>query len=219
MGRVSAVVGVGLVLAVAGCSEGVGGDAAPTSESSVSVSTVPSSSASAGAARGSGLPHSGAPAVADPLPESALPSDPCEVLTPQQVEEILGEGAAAGKRADLDGLGPGCDWGNQDTLGGFRIGFHTVNRQGLSASYANVKPRSAIFREVGPVDRFPAVAYKDSEDDRMCTVVVGLADDYAISATVSLCFEKEEAGYDSCGTAERISATALWDMMDQEEVS
>ena len=212
MGRVSAVVGVGLVLAVAGCSEGVDGDAAPTSESSVSVSASPSASAQAG---GSELPHSGAPAVADPLPESALPSDPCEVLTPQQVEEILGEGAAAGKRADLDGLGPGCDWGNRKTLGGFRIGFHTVNRQGLSASYANVKPRSAIFREVGPVDRFPAVAYKDSEDDRMCAVVVGLADDYAISATVTLSFEKEDAGVDSCGPAERIAATVVGNLKDR----
>ncbi len=212
MGRVSAVVGVGLVLAVAGCSEGVDGDAAPTSESSVSVSASPSSSAQAG---GSELPHSGAPAVADPLPESALPSDPCEVLTPQQVEEILGEGAAAGKRADLDGLGPGCDWSNRKTFGGFKIGFDTVARQGLSAAYANAKPRSAIFREVGPVDRFPAVAYKDSEDDRMCTVVVGLADDYAISATVSLSFEKEDAGVDSCGPAERIAATVVGNLKDR----
>ncbi|EIF00396.1 DUF3558 domain-containing protein [Saccharomonospora glauca] len=212
MGRVSAVVGVGLVLAVAGCSEGVDGDAAPTSESSVSVSASPSSSAQAG---GSELPHSGAPAVADPLPESALPSDPCEVLTPQQVEEILGEGASEGKRKDLDELGPGCDWGNQDTLGGFKIGFDTVARQGLSAAYANAKPRSAIFREVGPVDRFPAVAYKDSEDDPYCTVVVGLADDYAISATVTLSFEKEEAGVDSCGPAERIAATVVGNLKDR----
>ncbi|SFP34354.1 DUF3558 domain-containing protein [Saccharomonospora viridis] len=213
MGRVSAVVGVGLVLAVAGCSEGVDGDAAPTSESSVSESVGPTSTSAQGS--GSGLPHSGAPAVADPLPESALPSDPCEVLTPQQVEEILGEGAAAGKRADLDGLGPGCDWSNRKTLGGFKIGFDTVARQGLSAAYANAKPRSAIFREVGPVDRFPAVAYKDSEDDRMCTVVVGLADDYAISATVSLSFEKEDAGIDSCGPAERIAATVVGNLKDR----
>ena len=212
MGRVSAVVGVGLVLAVAGCSEGVDGAAAPTSESSVSVSASPSSSAQAG---GSELPHSGAPAVADPLPESALPSDPCEVLTPQQVEEILGEGAAAGERRDLDGLGPGCDWGNQDTLGGFRVGFHTVARQGLSAPYANAKPRHSIFSEVGPVDRFPAVAYKDSEDDPICTVVVGLADDYAISATVTLSFEKEDAGIDSCGPAERIAATVVGNLKDR----
>ncbi|ACU98136.1 DUF3558 domain-containing protein [Saccharomonospora viridis] len=212
MGRVSAVVGVGLVLAVAGCSEGVDGDAAPTSESSVSVSASPSSSAQAG---GSELPHSGAPAVADPLPESALPSDPCEVLTPQQVEEILGEGAAAGKRADLDGLGPGCDWSNRKTFGGFRIGFHTVNRQGLSASYANVKPQSSIFREVGPVDRFPAVAYKDSEDDPICTVVVGLADEYAISTGVALSMEKKNAGVDSCGPAERIAATVVGNLKDR----
>ncbi|WP_277068534.1 DUF3558 domain-containing protein [Saccharomonospora viridis] len=212
MGRVSAVVGVGLVLAVAGCSEGVDGDAAPTSESSVSVSASPSASASAG---GSELPHSGAPAVADPLPESALPSDPCEVLTPQQVKEALGEGATEGERRDLDGLGPGCGWGNKKTFAVVQVGFDTVNRQGLSAAYANAKPRSAIFREVGPIEGFPAVAYKDSEDAPRCAVVVGLADDYAISATVSLSFEKEDAGIDSCGPAERIAATVVGNLKDR----
>ena len=213
MGRVSAVVGVGLaVLVVAGCSEGVDGDAAPTSESSVSVSTVPSASASAG---GSELPHSGAPAVADPLPESALPSDPCEVLTPQQVVEILGEGASAGKRVDLDQVGPGCDWGNRKTLGGFQVSFHTATRQGLSASYAYAKPQSPIFREVGPIEGFPAVAYKDSEDDPICTVVVGLADEYAISAGVALSIEKKNAGIDSCGPAERIAATVVGNLKDR----
>ena len=212
MGRVSAVVGVGLVLAVAGCSEGVDGDAAPTSESSVSVSTVPSSSAQAG---GSELPHSGAPAVADPLPESALPSDPCEVLTPQQVKEALGEGATEGESRDLDGLGPGCGWGNKKTFAVVQVGFDTVNRQGLSAAYANAKPRSAIFREVGPIEGFPAVAYKDSEDDHRCTVVVGLADEYAISAGISLSAEKEDAGVDSCGPAERIAATVVGNLKDR----
>jgi hypothetical protein len=212
MGRVSAVVGVGLVLAVAGCSEGVDGDAAPTSESSVSVSASPSSSAQAG---GSELPHSGAPAVADPLPESALPSDPCEVLTPQQVKEALGEGATEGERRDLDGLGPGCGWGNKKTFAVVQVGFDTVNRQGLSAAYANAKPRSAIFREVGPIEGFPAVAYKDSEDDHRCTVVVGLADEYAISAGISLSAEKEDAGIDSCGPAERIAATVVGNLKDR----
>ena len=83
----------------------------------------PSSSAQAG---GSELPHSGAPAVADPLPESALPSDPCEVLTPQQVKEALGEGATEGERRDLDGLGPGCGWGNKKPSLWFRLVLTTL---------------------------------------------------------------------------------------------
>ena len=97
----------------------------------------------------------------------------------------------------------------------FKLVFTPLIDRSLSAAYANAKPRSAIFREVGPVDRFPAVAYKDSEDDRMCTVVVGLADDYAISATVSLSFEKEDAGIDSCGPAERIAATVVGNLKDR----
>src|SRR5690606_39471593 len=98
---------------------------------------------------------------------------------------------------------------------GFKIGLAIVAGEGLCAAYAIAKPRSAIFREVGPIEGFPAVAYKDSEDAPRCAVVVGLADDYAISATVSLSFEKENAGVDSCGPAERIAATVVGNLKDR----
>ncbi len=203
MKRMVAGLSVGLVvLAVSGCSGKSGGEAVPRPESPVSGSVERTSASSSSA---SGLPHSGAPAVTDPLPESALPDDPCEVLTPQQVREALGSGASEGKRSDLEPVGPGCDWSNQETFGGLQVGFHTVTRQGLSATYANAKPQSAIFRSVGPIYEFPAAAYKDSEDDNYCTVAVGLANEYSITTTVTLSAEKEAEGVDSCVPAERVA--------------
>jgi len=111
MKREIAMVGVGLtILSLSGCSEVSGGEAAPIPESSERISPNPSGN--------KGLPHSGAPAVTNPLPESVLAEHPCEVLTPQQIREILGEGVSEGERKDLAELGPGCDWSNPETLGG-----------------------------------------------------------------------------------------------------
>lgn len=186
------------VLAAAGCSGKTDSDVDPTGEWPVSQPTTSSSSEL-------GLPHSGAPAVSDPLPESVLSGDPCEALTPQQVEAALGAGTSEGQRRDLEQVGPRCDWSNKESMGGMALGFVTAIREGLSVEYANVKPKKAVFREAGPVMGFPAVAYKDSENDRTCTFVVGLADEYSISVTVTLSAEKEAEGVDSCVPAEMVA--------------
>ncbi|QBQ61853.1 DUF3558 domain-containing protein [Saccharomonospora xinjiangensis] len=199
MKRVVAMAGACVaVLVVVGCSNVSGGEAAPNPGSSA----VRPSSSAAGV---SGLPHSGAPVVVDPLPESVLADHPCEVLTPEQVRKVLGAGASEGERRDLGSVGPGCDWGNKESLGGFRVGFSVVSRQGLSAQYANTKPQKAVFRELDSVVGFPAVAYKDSEDEIVCTVAVGIANEYSVVTTVTLGFERESDGTDSCVAAETVS--------------
>ncbi|WP_433470592.1 DUF3558 domain-containing protein [Saccharomonospora azurea] len=203
MKRMMAGLGVGFVaLTVAGCSGETGGEPAPRPESSMAGSALPTPATSGAPPE---LPHSGAPAVVDPLPESVLPDDPCDVLTSQQIIQALGSGASEGERSDLEPVGPGCHWSNEKTLSSLQVGFNTVARQGLSATYANAKPQSAVFREVSPIQDLPAVAYKDSEDDRVCTVVVGLADDYTITSTVGLSAEKEAEGVDSCVPAEMVA--------------
>lgn len=195
MKRAVAMVGVGLaVLAAAGCSGESDGEAIPIPERTSSISS-----------NHSRLPHSGAPAVTDPLPESVVPDDPCEVLTPDQIENLLGDEASVGKRTDLAELGPGCDWSNQETLGGFLVSFDVVSRDGLSAQYANTKPQVQVFRELPSVGGFPAVAYKDSESSYRCTVAVGLADEYSVITTVSLSIEKQAEGVDPCAPSEQVS--------------
>lgn len=202
MKRVAAVLSVGLaVLTVAGCSEESPGEAT-VSKPSVSGSVHPTSRS---LPSDSALPHSGAPAVVDSLPESVLSDHPCDVLTPEQVQKALGAGASTGSRSDLEQVGPGCDWGNEDSLGGLRIGYSIVSREGLSAQYANTKPQVKVFRESVSVGGFPAVAYKASENDLMCTVAVGLADEYSVVTTVTLSAEKEAEGVDSCVPAEQVA--------------
>lgn len=139
------------------------------------------------------------------MPESVLSGDPCDALTAQQVEGALGQGASEGQRRDLEEVGPRCGWSNEETFGGMSLAFVTAIREGLSVEYANVKPKKAVFREAGPVMGFPAVAYKDSENDRTCTFVVGLADEYSISVNIGLSPEKEAEGVDSCVPAEQVA--------------
>ncbi|MEY7971257.1 DUF3558 domain-containing protein [Saccharomonospora xinjiangensis] len=202
MKRAIALFGPGLaVLMIAACSEGQEGE--------MRLPRVPILQSPSSLESGSGLPHSGAPAVVDPLPESVLSDHPCEILTPEQVRQALGPRASEGERKDLNAVGPGCGWSSQENLGGFQIGFNTVSREGLSATYANAKPRSGVFRELGSIHDFPAVAYKDSEDDRICTVVVGVANEYSITATVGLSVAAESANTDSCVPAEKVAEVVV----------
>ncbi|GAA1254244.1 DUF3558 domain-containing protein [Prauserella halophila] len=144
------------------------------------------------------LPHSGAPAVTNPLPKSTLNGDPCaDALTGGQAEELLGEGVSA-ERDDLEEIGVGCYWSNQDTRASFSLRYATAGGDGLSADYANAKPKMALFNEVDQVEGFPAVQYKESTDDLMCTTSVGLADEYSLISTLSVGTNGAEEGDDPC---------------------
>lgn len=196
MRRVVAALAVGsAVLATAGCSGEDGGQSDPT----------PSSASDSTASPGtSGLPNSGAPAVTNPLPESVLSGDPCEAMTPQQITDALGDGASQGERRDLDQLGPRCNWSAATSSGGgFTLTFGTKSRQGLSSFYANAKQQMEVFRELAPIEGFPAVAYKSSNDARECTVGVGLANEYTVSITSTQSTAKEGKA-DSCEGTETV---------------
>ncbi|MBK1788511.1 DUF3558 domain-containing protein [Prauserella cavernicola] len=191
MRRLVALAVCGAVVA-AGCSGGTGGEAVPTSES-----VTPGSSAS-----NPELPHSGAPEVTNPVPESALSAGPCEALTKQQIKQALGDGAAQGRSGENE-VGPYCDWSDPATGGGFLLAFSTNLSQGLSAYYANTKAQTAIFREVDPIGGLPAVEYKDSEDDIQCGLAVGLSNEYAIDIQVTL--SRANEGNDACEPAKTVA--------------
>jgi hypothetical protein len=194
------------VFVVAGCSGGTDGEATPVPSSWAPAPTVSS-------AGNPTLPHSGAPSVTDPLPESVLSGDPCEVLTRQQVENALGDGAPQGERRDLKAVGPRCDWSDPATGGGFTVGFSTTTRQGLSAFYANAKPRMAVFRDAGFIEDFPAVEYKPEVDGIDCDVAVGLADEYAVSVQVTL--SRGNEGKDACEPAKRLARVVVGNLKEK----
>ncbi|GAA1250177.1 hypothetical protein GCM10009676_40990 [Prauserella halophila] len=205
----AAATGALLVLA-AGCSDDTTGQAQPSPEPSApasdSTTAAPSTSASA-----QEPPHSGAPAVTNPLPESVLSAEPCDVVTPEQVTELLGK-PVEGTEADLDELGEGCEWQNPQRMSGFDLQYNTVMRQGLSAAYANVPSQMEHFEETGPIQGFPAVEYNNGEEENLCTVVVGLADEYNVSTNVTLGQDAEDQ--DSCEAANQVADIIVGNLKD-----
>ncbi len=96
---VTAAMTAAILVGVTGCS--TTSDGTPTTPSTPS-SRIPSSAESSAPA----LPHSGAPKVNNPLPESALPENPCDAFTRDQVEAALGSDAPEGERDDDFATGP-----------------------------------------------------------------------------------------------------------------
>ncbi len=210
MKRVLTVLAVGSLAVLAPACSAEDGQAEPQD----AASSVPSSAAASSQAA-SDLPHSGAPAVDNPLPRSVLSGDPCQALTPEQVKAALGDNASTGKRQNIDGLGPRCDWNNTDALASFAVTFQTEPGEGLSATYANAKPQMPVFNEVGPIEGFPAVVYKKSDTDPMCTTMVGLSDEYAISVTGTLGVDAEEKGKDSCEPGQQVASWVVANLKAQ----
>ncbi|GAA1253615.1 DUF3558 domain-containing protein [Prauserella halophila] len=166
----------------------------PSSPAASTVTAAPSS-ASGDAQE---LPHSGAPAVTNPLPRSVLDGDPCsDALTKAQAEKFFGD-AVTSEDADEPRLGPGCRWSNQEALAGFTLNYATATGGGLSTAYANIKPQADHFAEVEPIDGFPAVQYWHSDDKRTCSTVVGISDEYAVIMTLGVGSKSAEEGDDPC---------------------
>lgn len=210
MKRVLTVLAVGSLAVLATACSTEDGQAEPQDPASSVSSSAPASSQAA-----SDLPHSGAPAVDNPLPRSVLSGDPCQALTPEQVKAALGDGASNGERRDLEELGPRCRWSNTEAQSSFVVTFQTAHGEGLSTTYANAKPQMPVFNEVGPIEGFPAVVYKKSDTDPMCTTMVGLADEYAISVTGTLGVDAEEAGKDSCEPGQQVASWVVANLKAQ----
>lgn len=193
-----AVAGLSLAGVVAGCS------ATPTEGAASPRPTAPSGATSS---QVSGLPHSGAPAVSDPLPQSVLPPDPCQVFTRQQLVEALGENAPEGERDDI-ATGPWCSWQDHDTGAAVFVNFVTTTHEGLSNLYRNTKPVVKVWREIPSIGGFPAVAFQTDEGETTCSVNVGLADEYAVGVAAAPSREKK-GQVDLCGLSERLAETLV----------
>ncbi|WP_222844436.1 DUF3558 domain-containing protein [Saccharomonospora sp. CUA-673] len=181
----------GVALLAVGCGGETDGQPAPAPAS-------PETSASAPASGDDGLPHSGAPAVTNPLPESVLSGHPCdEALTEDQAKELLGD-AVQSKHEDMPEIGPGCNWSSPDSGAAFLLNYDTASHEGLSDSYKNAQSQVEIFNEIEPVGGFPAIEYKRSQDDHTCTTIVGLADEYGLVLTLTIGTQGEEQGDDPC---------------------
>ena len=191
----AAVLGTSVVVLVAGCSGGPA--AAPAS-------TAPVSSSATAAA----LPHSGAPKVEHPLPASVLSGQPCsEALTSDQLNQIFGT-APQGKPDTLTGIGPECRWNNTDTGAGLTVSFDIETHSGLSALYQNTKPQAKVWRELPPIQGFPAVAhstFSSGTQTGFCQATVGTADDSSFDVSLTPSDAKKASGADPCELSARVA--------------
>lgn len=201
MKRIIVSLAAGALLLTAGCSGEADGQAESTGGEPTQTSSAGASSSAPESSMTADLPHSGAPKVADPLPESVLSDDSCEALTPDQLTDALGK-ASPGEPEDLP-VGPSCRWSNPERFSGITVTYSVESRQGLSAQYANTKPDEPTFQEASPVLGLPAVEFKPSEGSPTCTTAVGLADEYSVSVTVTL--GRDAEGADPCQGAARVA--------------
>ncbi|PFG47412.1 uncharacterized protein DUF3558 [Amycolatopsis sulphurea] len=173
---------------------------------------APASSAPVPASSAAALPHSGAPKVERPLPASVLSGPPCqEALTSDQLKQIFGM-VPQGKPDTLPGIGPECDWSNIDAGAGLGIYYATQPRQGLSGLYQNTKPRSKLWRELSPIQGFPAVASSSvsaGDKNGFCQVSVGITDESSVDVSLTPSDAKLAAGVDPCVLSERVAGMVV----------
>lgn len=189
----------------------VGGVLAACSGPSAGTPVAPITSTSSTNTQGSGLPHSGAPKVSEPIDTVRFESDPCKVLTAKQFRTIgltldESEGDPEGR------AGATCDWFLPLGEGTVGATFLTANREGLSNAYAkNAAGQWDLFEPISPIAGHPAVI-ADMRDDRkrgVCFLQVGLRDDMSYNIGVQAATEKNALAKDPCGVAKKVAALAL----------
>ncbi|TCP44790.1 uncharacterized protein DUF3558 [Tamaricihabitans halophyticus] len=179
------VVAVAGLIALAGCTNPVAGDA-------IAGDTTPPRSSPSEPAEPE-LPHSGAPQV--PNPAGELSPSICTMLTEQDRESLALEPFPDPYPSEEN---PGCKW-TGDNWSSLEIEVHEDQPAGLSSAYAN-RDRYDFFEELPPIRGFPAVALGDDRDIEFgdCTVQVGVRDDLMMSVTL----ENVNGTPDPCGRSE-----------------
>jgi hypothetical protein len=95
-----------------------------------------------------------------------------------------------------------CGWFNSDTTGKVTVTYDVETHAGLSGEYQNVRPSDPSWKELPPIQGFPAVASARHTDS--CQVSIGLADDTSIAVTVALGLTAD-AKTDPCEVAPQVA--------------
>ncbi|RSM67306.1 DUF3558 domain-containing protein [Amycolatopsis sp. WAC 01376] len=175
---------------------------------------TPTPGTPAASSSAAGVPNSGAPAVQNPLPAKVLDGSPCDsALTAQQLETFLGEPSPGNPKTDA--LGTACNWHAASGSGaGFSVSYQTKSDQGISLPYQSVKPKTARWLELDPIDGYPAIGYANNvgvakDDKKFCVVVVGVSDQLAYSVSLGLGDNAYREGKDSCIAGRSVAAEVL----------
>ncbi|AUI62528.1 DUF3558 domain-containing protein [Amycolatopsis sp. BJA-103] len=180
------------VALLGGCSDQKTGTPTPTS--------APSST---------GLPTDGAPAVTDPIANTAAAeADPCSTISNPEIESIGGKV----KRSELEQLtmGNACAWVFQESPNTVSAGLVTGNKDGLSALYAqHATGGLTTFKPVDPVNGYPAVIYANGGEGKgNCTLAIGVRNDLVYNVIPRLS-SGHPSFSDPCGMAVKVAEAAI----------
>ncbi|MDV6011128.1 DUF3558 domain-containing protein [Haloechinothrix sp. LS1_15] len=138
------------------------------------------------------LPHSGAPAVDDPITElESFQRDPCSIFSEEELAETAGY-PVADTKSDADGAtGLRCRYSlasDDHHAGGFSAVLSEPGSEGLSHIYSlNEQGTTELFAEAEDIDGYPAVfaSKRDRRDLGYCDVYVGIQDDITFTIQLS----------------------------------
>ncbi|WP_083920477.1 DUF3558 domain-containing protein [Amycolatopsis decaplanina] len=156
-----------------------------------------------------GLPSNGAPAVANPITNTAqFESDPCTVIPSAEVESVGGK-VERSEQEELT-MGKACAWIFAKGANTVSAGLVAGNKDGLSSLYAqNAAGGLTTFKPVEQVAGYPAVVYANGgEGPGTCTLAVGVRNDLVYTVIPRLGSDHPSHS-DPCGMATKIAASAI----------
>ncbi|MCP2262471.1 Protein of unknown function (DUF3558) [Streptoalloteichus tenebrarius] len=160
-------------------------------------STTPGQASTSTGSQSSAATGNGAPKVTNPKNLKAI-ADPCQLLTPQQLQEI---GASESRPGKSPWGEESCTWRN-DNLN-LAIAPDTTQNQGLSILYANKKSDS----EETTVNGHPSLRY--NKEGRSCALGVGVSDTQTFSISMTVLRDVKPEYKDRCAFAEKVAGMVL----------
>lgn len=192
---------------VAGCSEEPGSPT-PSGDAGQPSQTSPGQPAN-------GLPHSGAPKVENPIDTTKWESDPCAVITAEQLSAAGFPSAEVEEDLNSAGGSHTCDWTwlNELSSATGRFAMDSIE-DGLSHFYSrNAEGTLEAFEPLSSIEDYPAVIAMtdDVRENGECSVDIGLRDDslYIIQMTA----DSDSRWYeDPCKAAQELATLAVQTM-------
>ncbi|MFB9428203.1 DUF3558 domain-containing protein [Streptoalloteichus tenebrarius] len=176
-----------VVMATAACTSTTSGQ--PSTPTSAEISAATSTAAT----------DNGAPKVTSPKNLKAI-TDPCQLLTPQQLQEL----GASGPRPDKSKWGEAsCTWRN-DNLN-LNVAPDTTQGQGMAAVYAHRKDFSNS--EKTSVNGHPGLRVE--KFSKTCGLYVGTSDTQLLLVDVAVLRDVKPEYRDHCAFIEKVAGMVL----------
>nr|WP_246361338.1 DUF3558 domain-containing protein [Haloechinothrix aidingensis] len=160
------------------------------------------------------LPHSGAPAVEDPVEDTReYEADPCTILPDDKLDDV--GFPIEDSSEDLEAsVGPRCTYHVEGVLAGtLGVSLAKAESGGLSHIYSlNEDGILELFEEVDDIHGHPAViaAERDQRENGECDIYIGLRDDAGLDVQVTFSSAEHSEHHDApCDAAYRLAELGI----------